>query len=165
MIRHGGLNWLCGARWTSVSDEAFIDSIKSHVGPLRRCYTGLLRSDGGREKERERDGEGMQRVKGLGEGVGGGVNWHTERPQCLCKSNMQTPAFRGINTVPQTTQEGPRRKASIDLELVLIEGADVSAVLGSRLLLFVSQAKLWQSHKGLIRSRRLVNVIVTLVTV
>lgn len=72
MIRHGGLNWLCGARWTSVSDEAFIDSIKSHVGPLRRCYTGLLRSDGGREKERERDGEGMQRVKGLGEGVGGG---------------------------------------------------------------------------------------------
>lgn len=137
----------------------------SHTSALCGGATlgSFARMVGERKRERERWG-GDAKGKGVGGGWGG-VNWHTERPQCLCKSNMQTPAFRGINTVPQTTQEGPRRKASIDLELVLIEGADVSAVLGSRLLLFVSQAKLWQSHKGLIPSRRLVNVIVTLVTV
>lgn len=32
VIHRGGPDWLCGAWWKSISDDGFIDGIKSHVG-------------------------------------------------------------------------------------------------------------------------------------
>lgn len=74
----------------------FIDGIKSHIGLCGGAMLAAL--PGGR---RERQGV---KAKGKGGGVVLAVYWHTERPQYLSKGNMQTPAFREINTVPQTAQ-------------------------------------------------------------
>lgn len=45
-----------------------------------------------------------EKAKGKGGGVDLGVYWHTLRPQCVFKNNMQTPAFMEINTLPQRAQ-------------------------------------------------------------
>lgn len=68
----------------------------SHTSASVEVLRWLLCLAGGR-------GRHGVKAKAKGEGVLGGA-WHTDGPYCLSKRNMQTLAFREINTLPQAAK-------------------------------------------------------------
>lgn len=68
----------------------------SHTSASAEVLRWLLSLGGKREMGSESKGQRGWRF--------GGVYWHTDKPHSLSKSNMQTPAFREINTLQQTAK-------------------------------------------------------------
>ena len=99
----------CAGRDGSPSQMMVLLMASSHTSASVGVLCWLLSLVGGREREREKERQreretGSESKGQRGWGGFGSILAHRERPQCLSKSNMQTPAFREINTLPQTAQ-------------------------------------------------------------